>query len=766
MIVQRIDLNMIPESAPVVVHANQYDAGTGRIVATLFNGDQVYTPASGATAVIQGTKPDGKGFDYNATISGSEVTADVTEQMTAVDGKTRCQIVITEGDNVTGTFVFYLMVQKSALPADTDMSQSEYSVVMQLLEQAEALNQYTPYIGANGNWWIYSVQAGAYIDTGVDASISIAIADVTMLEPNATPYVTNSGTATDPIFHLFIPRGKGISSIDKTGTSGLVDTYTITYSDGTTTTFTVTNGADGADGADGEDGRSIVSIVLSSRMGLDDTYTIRYSDDTTSTFTVRNGNQWFNGTGVSGKSVTPTVFPSSGVSYAHEQDCYLNTTEGAVYVCVTGGGASVAEWSYQFTMSSGGGGGTGDMLASVYDVNGDVANAGGIPAYTVEISEEIVKDTVGWTGKNLVKKTNSATHNGITFTVNEDNSVTVNGTATATAFWGAPATIEVDDFIMSGCPQNGSSNSYLIDVRNAVGGVSPYSRDYQDTGNGIQFHNDSEQTVYINIRIASGYTANNLVFKPMLRKADITDPTYEPYHETVEQCKFDRAEQRVLGAKNLLSQSFSFSQATVYGITFTILEEGKIKIDGTNDGTAINYFLINNLTPPKGDYILSKGYKNANVKLSADAYNDTTWVKNLATSGVEDEKPLTIDYSGYNRVRFQIIIEKNTVVDNIMVYPMLRLASDPDDTFAPYAMTNRELTESKDSWTDIATVDSNGHVTFTGLNEAYAYSNPFINDNVARVITVARSGSGTNVTLIFALDGATQGDQCKLRIFK
>lgn len=36
--------------------------------------------------------------------------------------------------------------------------------------------------------------------------------------------------------------GNGISSINKTSTSGLVDTYTITYTNGTTTTFTVTNG--------------------------------------------------------------------------------------------------------------------------------------------------------------------------------------------------------------------------------------------------------------------------------------------------------------------------------------------------------------------------------------------------------------------------------------------------------------------------------------------------------------------------------------------
>lgn len=38
-------------------------------------------------------------------------------------------------------------------------------------------------------------------------------------------------------------RGYGIASIEKTSTSGLVDTYTITYDDGSTSTFQVTNGA-------------------------------------------------------------------------------------------------------------------------------------------------------------------------------------------------------------------------------------------------------------------------------------------------------------------------------------------------------------------------------------------------------------------------------------------------------------------------------------------------------------------------------------------
>ena len=38
--------------------------------------------------------------------------------------------------------------------------------------------------------------------------------------------------------------GNGIASISKTGSSGLVDTYTITFTNGNTATFTVTNGSD------------------------------------------------------------------------------------------------------------------------------------------------------------------------------------------------------------------------------------------------------------------------------------------------------------------------------------------------------------------------------------------------------------------------------------------------------------------------------------------------------------------------------------------
>ena len=135
MITQSFNLNLIPESAPVVVHCDQYDKGTGRLVISLYEGDVAYSP-SGA-AIIQGIKPDGKGFNYSCTISGNTVTANLTEQMTAVAGRVRCQIVVTETTGRTGTFVFILDVQSSALPADSDMSESDYQLIEQAIEETQ-----------------------------------------------------------------------------------------------------------------------------------------------------------------------------------------------------------------------------------------------------------------------------------------------------------------------------------------------------------------------------------------------------------------------------------------------------------------------------------------------------------------------------------------------------------------------------------------------------------------------------------------------------
>lgn len=93
-------------------------------------------------------------------------------------------------------------------------------------------------------------------------------------------------------------NGRGIVSIEKTNSDGNIDTYTITYSDGTTSTYTVKNGengkdgkdgADGKDGSAGKDGVSVTKIEKTKTEGNKDTYTITYSDGTTSSFIITNG---------------------------------------------------------------------------------------------------------------------------------------------------------------------------------------------------------------------------------------------------------------------------------------------------------------------------------------------------------------------------------------------------------------------------------------------------------------------------------------------
>ena len=66
--------------------------------------------------------------------------------------------------------------------------------------------------------------------------------------------------------------GVSVVSIAKTSTSGLQDTYTITYSDDTTSTFIVTNGADGQQGIQGvkgEDGHTPTITIVEGYWAVD-----------------------------------------------------------------------------------------------------------------------------------------------------------------------------------------------------------------------------------------------------------------------------------------------------------------------------------------------------------------------------------------------------------------------------------------------------------------------------------------------------------------
>jgi hypothetical protein len=129
------------------------------------------------------------------------------------------------------------------------------------------------------------------------------------------------------------------------------------------------------------------------------------------------------------------------------------------------------------------------------------------------------------TGKNLLNVTaTSRTYNGITMTVNEDGTITANGTATPTAsFYLCDLTDAFSEgtYVLNGCPSGGTVGGYDLRMYQGSSGFA------YDRGDGATFTGRSN--VRAGLVVNNGKTVNNLTFKPMIRLASISDPTYEPY---------------------------------------------------------------------------------------------------------------------------------------------------------------------------------------------------------------------------------------------
>lgn len=217
MITQTTNLNLIPYGPPIVIHCDQYDEGTGRLIFNLYENDIAYTPTG--TAVIQGTKPDNHGFNYNCTMVGNVVTADLTDQMTPVAGSVRCQIVVTESDGRTGSFAFILEVQKSALPDDTVLSDSDFQLIQQAIqdtaesaEDAEAWavgeRNGVPVTSGdetyhnNAKYWAAQSQVGS-LDTLTDVTITAPTdGQVLTYDANSAEWINGSSSGASSLNSL------------------------------------------------------------------------------------------------------------------------------------------------------------------------------------------------------------------------------------------------------------------------------------------------------------------------------------------------------------------------------------------------------------------------------------------------------------------------------------------------------------------------------------------------------------------------------------
>ena len=158
---------------------------------------------------------------------------------------------------------------------------------------------------------------------------------------------------------------------------------------------------------------------------------------------------------------------------------------------------------------------------------------------------------------------NAYTWNGVTFTVNSDYSVTVEGTATGgnavlVLSQAGGFSIEEGSWILSGCPEGGSGTSYNIAIAGTV----------SDTGSTAEF--TAATSKLVRIYVISGTTADGLIFKPMVcSKAewDISQ-AYQPYRPS-----YQELYERILALEGGVTASLSMASPTA-DEPAPIVEEG------------------------------------------------------------------------------------------------------------------------------------------------------------------------------------------------
>lgn len=145
----------------------------------------------------------------------------------------------------------------------------------------------------------------------------------------------------------------------------------------------------------------------------------------------------------------------------------------------------------------------------------------------------------------------------------------------------------------------------------------------------------------------------------------------------------------ILGAKNLLKNTGV--DTSFNGIQYTVNNDGSVRIYGNLTSEMGSGFVLNdNAYLQKGSYKLTTGQSNESETLIM------IYAVDLADGG-----QTILGQSNENNGEFTITEDKNVAFGisadepevDITIYPMCRLSSIQDNTYVPYVMTNKELTE-------------------------------------------------------------------------
>lgn len=299
--------------------------------------------------------------------------------------------------------------------------------------------------------------------------------------------------------------------------------------------------------------------------------------------------------------------------------------------------------------------------------------------------------------RNLLKPPFAA-HSGygIKMTKLNDSTLILNGTARENYVFylqgnplqSVPFENTVGGCKILGCPINGSQDTYRIDVcyyeSSEVG--AELKAVASDIGNGVII-NDSYPYLNYRLYINKGTTVTNLIFKPMIiADLEATIDNFIPY---------SGYDIKTYG-KNLLAYPYAQKTANNNGLTFTVLTEGTIKIEGTTEKSFLafiistdecNAFLLRMLKAGH-DLKISAKKSVTNVEAYIQVFTNV-WVKNFSDILKHD----AYDWSEHHVI---IAVQHNNPASNVnaTISDIMVTLDDSDTTvFAPYQSSATKITE-------------------------------------------------------------------------
>jgi len=536
---QDITLDICSAAVRETVPVKQGD--TGRCIRiTLVQGDFPYPLPPDCYAVFTARKSDGTILFNHCEIQENALLLTLTQQTTAVAGRLKCEIKLYGADDSLITTAAFRIVVEGAVYEDGRVeSTDEFSALTHLMAEATCLNytaRETAIAGAEAVWNAQNALTEADIAiTG--ANTAAAAANEAASRANAASSVAYEADRKVEKLREVVSKlhsniteeasGEVITLADAsdlelagltiygrteqrttTGKNLLPNTATTQTVNGVT--FTKNN--DGSVVANGTCGASQAEFPLS--------------------VTLPAGNYILSGC------------PQGGSAAATANHYCIYLMVDGNYVFDTGSGKEFTvsvEQNVTARITARANGTYSNLVfhpmirpASITDDTYE-PYTGGKPSPSPEYPQELesLGDSVNVTvaGKNLLKQTAiTETINGVTFTVNEDGSITVNGTATNHVLYTVSAELNESlggkSIILSGCPKGGSATTYNLQIRKIA------ENETSEMGDGVSVMLPDtivQSEMSVRISVTNGTTVSNLVFRPMIRLASVADATYKPY---------------------------------------------------------------------------------------------------------------------------------------------------------------------------------------------------------------------------------------------